>query len=84
LNLLLIATVTGLSSRRSGLVALGLGGLLYELALFFIAPSADYRYSHWLVLSTWVLLAALVSELRARTVTRIRGAGERSPTARGS
>ncbi len=84
LNLLVIAAVTGLSSRRSGLVALGLSGLLYELALFFIAPSADYRYSHWLVLSTWVLLAALVSELGTRTVTSIRGAGERSPPVRGS
>ena len=84
LNLLLIAVAAGLSRRRAGMVALGFSGLLYELALFFIAPSADYRYSHWLVLSTWVLLAALVSELGAGIVTRIRGAGDRGPTAQGS
>ena len=84
LNLLLIGAAAGLSSRRGGLVVLGLSGLLYELPLFFIAPSADYRYSHWLVLSTWVLLAALVSELGAGTVNRIRSAVERGPTAGGS
>jgi len=76
LNLVLIAAAGGLSSRPAGLVALGLSGLLYELALFFIAPSADYRYSHWLVLSTWAMMAALVSELVAAIVPRTRGAGE--------
>jgi hypothetical protein len=84
LNVLLIAAAVGLSSRRGRLVALGLSGMLYELPLFFIAPSADYRYSHWLVLSTWVLLAALVSELGTGIVTRIRGAGQRGSPARGT
>jgi hypothetical protein len=70
-NLILIAIAAGLSPRRAGLVALGLSGLLFELALFFIAPSADYRYSHWLVLSTWVLLAALGTELGTNIVARV-------------
>jgi hypothetical protein len=62
LNVLLIGIATVVSARRTALVAVGLSGLLYELPLFFIAPSADYRYSHWLVLSTWALLATLVAE----------------------
>jgi hypothetical protein len=61
LNVVLIGIATVVSVRPAALVAVGMSGLLYELAFFFIAPSADYRYSHWLVLSTWVLLAALVA-----------------------
>jgi hypothetical protein len=26
-------------------------GALYELALFWIAPALDYRYSHWMVVT---------------------------------
>lgn len=63
LNVLLIGIAAVVSVRRAALVAVGMSGLLYELAFFFIAPSADYRYSHWLVLSTWVLLAALMAEV---------------------
>lgn len=66
LNVLLIGIAAVVSARRAALVAVGMSGLLYELAFFFIAPSADYRYSHWLVLSTWVLLAALVAEALPR------------------
>jgi len=39
-------------------------GLLYEGSLFFLAPSADYRYSHYLVytsvLSTLLLIRTFV------------------------
>lgn len=62
LNAVLIGVAAVVSSHRAALVAVGMSGLLYELAFFFIAPSADFRYSHWLVLSTWALLAALVAE----------------------
>jgi hypothetical protein len=72
-NVLLIAVAAGLSSRRASLIALGLSELLYEHALFFIAPSADYRYSHWLALSTWVLLVAVVTEIGANVVAHVRG-----------
>jgi hypothetical protein len=30
-----------------------MSGVMYELTLFVAAPSVDYRYSHWLVLSCW-------------------------------
>ncbi len=73
LNVLLIGVAVRVSSRRTALVAIGSSGLLYELALLFLAPSADYRYSHWLVLSTWVLLAALVSEVAPRLIARFSG-----------
>lgn len=39
-------------------------GLLYEVGLFFCAPSADYRFSHWMILSSvtaalWMALSAM-------------------------
>lgn len=69
---MLIGVAAVVSPRRAALVAVGMSGLLYELAFFFIAPSADFRYSHWLVLSTWALLAALVAEiLRKPTRKRV-------------
>jgi hypothetical protein len=75
-NLLLLAALPVLAPRRVALVALGGSGLAYELALFFLAPSADYRYSHWLVMSTWVLLAAVAVELRAHLAGgRFKGVG---------
>jgi hypothetical protein len=40
-------------------------GIAYQLPLFFVAPSADYRYSHWLIVTT-VISAVLVFENRRR------------------
>lgn len=60
LNLLVVAAAV--SARRPAVAAIALSGLCYELALFFIAPSADYRYSHWLILATWAALGVLVAE----------------------
>lgn len=60
LNLLVVAVAVW--ARRPAAAAIALSGLCYELALFFIAPSADYRYSHWLILATWAALGALVAE----------------------
>ncbi|MBK6739446.1 MAG: hypothetical protein IPG64_17145 [Haliea sp.] len=62
LNVALVITAIISGARSAGLVAIGSSGLMYELALFFLAPSADYRYSHWLVLSTWVLAFGLGSQ----------------------
>lgn len=70
LNVLAIAAAALFSPRRAALAALGASGLFHELALFFIAPSADYRYSHWLVLSTWALLAVLAWEIACRRSAR--------------
>lgn len=51
--------------RRDALAPLA-SGLLYELGLFPIAPSPDYRYSHWMVCT--VLLTAMII-----IGTRVRG-----------
>jgi len=69
ISLTVIAATAG--GARAGLVALGLSGLAYELALFFIAPSADYRYSHWLVVSTWVLTVALATKFGGVLIARL-------------
>ncbi len=61
LNLCVVAAAIG--ARRPAVAAIALSGLGYELALFFIAPSADYRYSHWLILATWAAAVALVAQL---------------------
>jgi hypothetical protein len=44
------------ASREMGLIAAS--GLLYEASLFFMAPSADYRYSHYMIYIS-ILVAAL-------------------------
>jgi hypothetical protein len=49
-------------ARRQPLaLTLLVSGLLYELPLFFIAPSADNRYSHWMVTTTLIALAILIA-----------------------
>jgi hypothetical protein len=48
------------------------GALGYELALMFLAPGAEYRYSHWMV--TCVVIATVVRFLgvaRARAAAVI-------------
>ncbi len=83
LNVSLIVAAAFLHSRSPGLIALGSSGLLYELALFFIAPSADWRYSHWLVLSTWVVLGAIASRPGANALARATAVGEQPGVAPG-
>ena len=54
-------------ARRHALaIALLLSGLAYQLAWFFLAPTGDYRYSHWLVTTT--LLAAIGEIARRRSL----------------
>jgi hypothetical protein len=45
--------------RRRDRVALALlaSGLVLESSLFFLAPSPDYRYSHWMIVCTCIALA---------------------------
>lgn len=69
LNLLVVAAAV--SARRPAAAAIALSGLCYELALFFIAPSADYRYSHWLILASWGALVALVVQWLPQPSRRI-------------
>ncbi len=76
LNLLVVAAAVW--ARRPAVAAIALSGLCYELALFFLAPSADYRYSHWLILATWAALAALAAQwLRNRRVESVRSRAPR-------
>ncbi|MEQ9640262.1 MAG: hypothetical protein RIM84_09585 [Alphaproteobacteria bacterium] len=53
-HLLLLAAMTAWLAwrRRTDLLLLAASGLLYESALFVLAPSADYRYSHYMVFVT--------------------------------
>jgi hypothetical protein len=62
-GLALMSALTILRTRNS-LLAAGLvfSGLLYSAALFFVAMSPDYRYSHWLVTSTTLALAVLMRD----------------------
>ena len=49
--------------RRDGfLVALATSGTLYELTYFLLAPSPDFRYSHWMVTCTTIALAIIAGE----------------------
>ena len=48
LYLFLTVLMLPLCRSRPGWAVL-LSGLFYELGLFFVAPSPDYRYSHWMI-----------------------------------
>jgi hypothetical protein len=45
------------------IAALLASGLLVEASLFFVAPSTDYRYSHWTIVCTCVSLVMLSARL---------------------
>ncbi|MFN3721012.1 MAG: hypothetical protein ACK4UW_19120 [Rhizobium rhizophilum] len=74
----LIASVLGLAasgvayynSRSDKILissALYLSGLLHMLGLFFVAQSADFRYSHWLITTTMLATVILALQLRVST-----------------
>ena len=46
-----IAFVLMCRRQRTAFVVLS-SGLVYELALFAVAPAIDYRYSHWMIVCT--------------------------------
>jgi hypothetical protein len=48
-----------LTRRDRVAFALLASGLLYELAWLFLAPTADYRYSHWMVTTTMMAAVRL-------------------------
>jgi hypothetical protein len=48
--------------------ALLVSGLVIEASLFFLAPSPDYRYSHWLVVCVWLALIAVVTRRARRSM----------------
>jgi hypothetical protein len=55
--------------NRAALVVLT-SGLLYELGLFVVAPAIDYRYSHWLVVTTVIGVVILIASRARGTVER--------------
>ncbi|HEY5947535.1 MAG TPA: hypothetical protein VIV40_18655 [Kofleriaceae bacterium] len=59
--------------RRYGLPALlALSGIAYELSLFISTSRAEYRDSHWLIVSTIVATALLIAQLvSARSSTSV-------------
>ncbi len=72
---LLICLAGWLAWRRDmGLLLLAFSGLAHEAALFVIAPSADYRYSHYMVFVTLLLVAILLTR-RGREVAPRRADG---------
>lgn len=54
--------------RHRDIAALLASGLLAEASLFFLAPSPDYRYSHWTIVVTCLAVIMLVAR-RARVAT---------------
>jgi hypothetical protein len=57
-----------IARRHRDILALLLSGLALDLSLLPLAPSPDYRYSHWMVLT--VCIAAIVlTARRARGIT---------------
>jgi len=47
--------------------ALLMSGIGLEASLFILAPTPDYRYSHWLVVSTCIAIVMLVARRARRT-----------------
>jgi hypothetical protein len=52
--------------RQRDVAALLASGLVVEASLFWLAPSADYRYSHWMIVVTIIGSIVLVARRRAR------------------
>ncbi len=64
LALALVVLVVAIVRRRHDVLPIVLSGIAYELTLFPFAPSADYRYSHWMITSA--VLAAVLLFVRAK------------------
>jgi hypothetical protein len=56
--------------NRNLMLSLVGSGIFYELSLFFITPSADYRYSLWLIASVWISAVVIVVEFLGARDTR--------------
>lgn len=67
--LVLSLVLVVLCLRQRELFALVLSGIANEAALFILAPTIDYRYSIWLVISTVLVVVSLIAN-RARPLDR--------------
>jgi hypothetical protein len=66
--LVLALVLLPLARRQRDVLALLLSGLGLEASLFVLAPTPDYRYSHWMVVCTCIAVVMLVAR-RARRAT---------------
>jgi hypothetical protein len=66
--ILLLVPVAGLglwrllATRDGNVLFLALSGMSYQCGLFFVAPSADFRYSHWSVVTFCVSALVLSTD----------------------
>jgi hypothetical protein len=72
----LVVAGLALAIRSLDVVALCASGLVMEATLLFLAPSPDYRYSHWLVVSVCLAIVIItVRRARATLPGRVDDAG---------
>ncbi len=64
---LLALALLAFALRDRLIAALLLSGLAYEGAWFLLAPTADYRYSHWMITCTLVAAVMLVAKRMSRS-----------------
>jgi hypothetical protein len=60
--LVVAAAVVATRRRRWWPCAIALSGIAFELALFLVAPSPDYRYSYWMIVAAMISAAWLLAE----------------------
>jgi hypothetical protein len=65
-SVVLLLFPLALIRRDRLMIALGVSAIVSELSLFVIAPTADFRYSIWLVIVAFYLLVFAAISLRAR------------------
>jgi len=66
LALAITALVVAALRRQRMAVALLASGILYELSWFVVATDAQYRYSHWMIVSTIIALVLVIASWRDR------------------
>ncbi len=64
--IVLAVVLLGFCRRHRDIAALLASGILAEASLFFLAPSPDYRYSHWTIVATCFAIVMLVARRAAR------------------
>lgn len=59
---LVLALILAVVARRQrDVLALLFSGLVIESSLLFLAPSADYRYSHWMITCTCIAIVVVTA-----------------------
>jgi hypothetical protein len=63
--LLISLILLPLCRRHRDVFALLVSGIVFELTLFPLAPTPDYRYSHWMVVCTYLAIIMLTARRAA-------------------